>query len=179
MTKPWYKRLARFLGRGNERSAQGKTFALQSYEPDFYVGSSNRQPQVILGLLCPYIVTYFFDSDGNLVTATRHLWKHPAPRMGDDGPYQIYDGDFVQAIEEQIQEWQEQIGFQDKPIRIREFSDEEMYVGIAELPEYLQDADPEDQELAESLMEWKKSGSFVFYWGKDYYMSESGEVEST
>lgn len=128
-----------------------------------------------MGLLCPYVVTYFFDTKGRFSGAGRQLWKHPAPQMENNGPYNIYDAQFEQAITKQIKEWQKEIGFQDKVIRIKEFVDEEMSVGISERPEYLQDADADDEDL----LQWKQSGNFVFVWAKEYWVSDSGEVEST
>jgi hypothetical protein len=157
-----------------------RSFTLQSYEDEFYTGSAHAGTKVLMGLLCPHVVTYFFDSAGALVKIERQLWNHPAPKSEDDGPYQIYDDQFVQSIGQQIRERQKEIGFQEKPIRVLKFADED--VGIKELPGYLEEAirnDPTDEELAEEVADFKELNDFVFCWAKEYWMSVSGEVVST
>jgi hypothetical protein len=157
-------------------------FTLQSCEDEFYTGSAKDGTQVLMGLLCPYIVTYYFNADGVLMNGKRQLWKHPAPRMGENGPYKIYDPQFVANITQQIQEWQQEIGFQPMPIRIQKFGDTEMSVGIDEVPGELEDAiadDPQNEDLIQELEEWKEQHACVLYWGKDYWVSPTGEVLST
>lgn len=154
-------------------------YVLKSYEQEFYTGSNDDCEQVIIGLLCPHVVAYFFDEDGNLLNSERQLWKHPAPQRSPNGPYNIYEEQFVEAINQQIWDWMEKMGFAEEAIEIREFNDEARGVGISELPAYLKDPVPDDEEMAEALNYWLESGNFVFCWAKEYHMSADGEVEST
>ncbi|MBY0550693.1 MAG: hypothetical protein K2W95_25665 [Candidatus Obscuribacterales bacterium] len=158
---------------------QNQIYVLQSYGDEFYTGSNDDCEQVIIGLHCPHIVAYFFDEEGTLVNKERQLWKHPAPRINNDGPYNIYDKEFVEAINQQTWDWMERMGFQEESIKIRKFTDETMGVGISELPTYLKDLDPDEEDMQEALADWLESGNFVFCWGKEYHMAPDGEVEST
>jgi len=161
---------------------QPKRFPLCLDEYGLHAGTTSAGTQVLIGLLCPYVAVYVFSQDGALLGGQRRLWLEPAPRMGEGGPYRIYDPAFQTAVSRQIREWQDELAFTAGCIRVQGFSDPEMNAGIEELPEHLQDLDEEDEdfeELQEQLADWEASGSFVFHWGKEYFMSRDGEVEST
>lgn len=168
-----------FLFKRNPKVPERKIFALESYEPDFYTGTVDDGRQVIMGLLCPEVVACFFDAEGNFTGITKQPWKQAAPRFGADGPYKLGDPAFEAAINQQIEDWQEELGYTNEPIKIKLFADDEMGIGISELPEHLKEPDPDDEDFEETLSNWKESGNFIFIWGKDYWMSASGEVEST
>ena len=152
-----------------------RMFCLESYDDEFHTGLCADGKQVIMGLLCPYVMAYFFDQDGHFSGASRQMWKESAPQFGDGGPYKLSDDKFQQAIAEQIDDWKEQLGFRSSVIRIEQFADHEMGAGITDRPEYLRGADQNDEDL----LEWNKSGNFIFLWGNEYWVSPSGEVEST
>lgn len=161
---------------------QTKLFPVRGYGSDFHTGRTRAGEQLLMGLLCPYIVAYFFTQDGSQIKRERREWLVAAPRMGGDGPYQIYEPGFEATLSEQISQWQEELGFSPELIRVQKFFDPEMYVGIEQVPDHLQDVDESDEdfeELQADLREWEGSGSFVFYWAKDYFMASDGEVEST
>jgi hypothetical protein len=148
---------------------------------DFHAGVLDDGRQVLLGLLCPDVIVFIFDPDGRLITKQEHEWRHPAPRMGNDGPYRIYDPAFVKAIDKQIADLKATLGMEDGTIRVRRFFD--VAVGIEDLPDHLEEPENESPEDAEDRValrrEWEASGSFVLWWAKDYFMSKDGRIEST
>jgi hypothetical protein len=172
-----------------EDTAGDRLFPLQGYGDDFVTGVCADGRQVVMGLLCPYLVAYFFAPDGRLLEDEDRLWERPARRMGGDGPYMIYDDDFQAALARQRKEWQAALGFQPCPIQVRAFLDGRHPVGIELLPDYLQEHEPADwegepdeevrQDIEQSRATWLASGQFVWWWAKDYWMSADGEVEST
>ncbi|HZY83383.1 MAG TPA: hypothetical protein VFE78_01020, partial [Gemmataceae bacterium] len=114
-------------------------------------------------------------------------WDHPAPRMGADGPYMIYDDDFLAALERQRNDWQAEMGFQPRTIKVKAFFDADYSVGVELLPDHYQgletadwfDDEDERREFMKSRDEWVKRGNFVWWWARDYHMSKNGKVEST
>jgi hypothetical protein len=152
----------------------------------FDVGVCSDGRKVLMGLLCPYLVAYFFDAHGNLNGGQRKIWETPAPRMSENGPYQLYGEEFCSALDRQKQQWQNEIQFHSAPIHIKEFFDAEHFAGIELLPEHYQDlesdTDIDEEERQELIVErddWLECGNFVLWWGNDYYMSEDGKVESS
>lgn len=81
---------------------EGRLFRIKSYGDDFVTGLSDDGRQVVMGLLCPELVAYFFDQDGRLLGNERRSWLHPARQMGPHSPYQIYDDAFQEAIVGQL-----------------------------------------------------------------------------
>ena len=166
----------------NDSPDKTDLFSIRGYGSDFYTGRTSAGEQVLMGLLCPYLVGYFFSPDGSLIKKERREWLEPAPRIGGDGPYRISDPAFEAGLSKQLSQWQDELGFNPELIRVQKFFDDEMFVGIDQVPEHLQDLQESDEDLEElrsSLEKWEARGSFVFYWTKDYYMSSGGEVEST
>ncbi|MEZ4446189.1 MAG: hypothetical protein R3B72_44340 [Polyangiaceae bacterium] len=157
-----------------------RLFAIQP-SADFHAGVLDDGRQVLLGLLCPEVVVFVFGRDGRFITKQEQVWRHPAQRMGTDGPYQIYDPAFVRAMNQQIADLKATLGVKDGTIRVRQFFD--VAVGIEEFPDYLEeseDGSPEDAQRRLALRrEWRASGGFVLWWAKDYYMSKDGQIEST
>lgn len=163
-------------------STDNEYYLIRGYGRDFETGITSDDYQVLMGLLCPHVVAYFFSSDGALAEIQQREWSTPAPRMGADGPYRIYDQEFQDRLCEQILNWQSEIGFTASVIRVRPFFDDEHWVGIEALPEYLQEIDESDDDyafLSTEREKWKDEGNFVFYWAKDYYMTGDGKVSST
>jgi len=163
----------------NGRSAVDSTerlFPIQAY--DYKTGICSDGRQVVIGLLCPHLVAYFFDPQGNLLRREQRLWKNPAPKLRGEGPYSIYDHDFREALEQQEREWLTELGFSPGTIWIKEFLDGTP-VGIEQLPDHFQDVDDLDDEERKSLATWIAVGNFVWWWARDYYMSKDGKVEST
>ena len=157
-----------------------RTYAIQP-SLDFHTGVLDDGRQALLGLLCPEVVVFIFDRDGRFLTKQVHDWRYPAPRMGADGPFQIYDPTFVRALKEQIADLKTLLGLTDGTIHVRQFFDLE--VGIEERPDHLEEREDETEEEVEERLamrrEWDDSGSFVLWWAKDYYMSKDGRIEST
>ncbi|MFO0964158.1 MAG: hypothetical protein U0793_01040 [Gemmataceae bacterium] len=68
-----------------------RLFPIQGYGDEFSTGVCADGRQVVMGLLCPHLVAYFFDRKGKLLGDEHRPWNKPAPRMGPDGPYNIYE----------------------------------------------------------------------------------------
>lgn len=161
---------------------QPRRYPIRGYDEDFVTGITRSGSQVLMGLLCPHVVAYFFSPEGALERRELRLWRHPAPRMAPDGPYRLSDPAFRSALAQQIQEWHEELGWRPGAISVQPFFDDDAFVGIEDLPEHLQELDESADASAELLAEradWLARGSFVLYWAKDYFMSRDGAVEST
>lgn len=162
-----------------------RLFRLQVYETDFSTGVCADGRQAVLGLLCPHLIAYFFDRQGDLIACERRLWRRPVVSLGPDGPFSMSNPVFAAALRTQMREWQTELGFRTAAIRFREFFDESQFVGIARWPEHLDprewDGRPETEirYLEGQRAEWDASGQFVWCWGKDYWVAPDGQVEST
>lgn len=165
---------------------EDQLFPITGYGDEFVTGLCSDGRQVVMGLLCPHLVAYYFDRDGRLVEGERRLWNHPAPRSGN-GPYHIYDKAFEAALATQLREWQDSIGYSSQPIRVRAFFDAQQGVGISLFPDHmdlpedeLKSLDGEEREdLERDRAEWLTSGQFVWWWAKDYWTGPDGAVVST
>ena len=73
---------------------EDRQFPLTGYGDEFVTGACPDGRQVVMGLLCPHLVAYFFDPAGRLLGDEHRPWDHPAPRLRDTGPYDIYDPPF-------------------------------------------------------------------------------------
>ncbi len=165
---------------------ENRLFPIQNDEDILATGICADGRQAMMGLLCPWLVAYFFNHDGEIIGGERQQWNHPAPRMGEDSPYRIYDPAFGVAIAAQMKAWQTKLGFKQGKIEIQEFFDEELYVGITVLPDHLELEEIEEEDdleerkyLEEDRANWFANGNFVWWWAKDYWMSKDGDIEST
>ena len=150
-----------------------KLFPLQGYEEDFSTGICADGRQVVLGVLEPELVAYFFDPQGDLLRMERRPPRKPTHSDNN-------------SRDTGHDEWKLELGFVSGPIHIKGFFDAEEYVGIELIPEHLQPeeiaAEPDAElrgHLAETRAGWLEGGNFVWWWAKDYWMSSEGEVEST
>lgn len=167
----------------NYKAPKDLLYPLQSY--DYETGMCADGRQVVMGLLCPNLVAFFFDMQGNLLGKELRLWKHPA--RFENGRYHTYEDEFEAALEQQKTEWQAEIGFQPDTIRVKHFFDAELLVGIELLPDHYLELETTDwisneeerQEYIKDRDSWLENGNFVWWWARDYYMSAEGEVEST
>lgn len=167
--------------------ADDRLFPVNTYGEDFFTAVCADGRQVIIGLLCPHVIAYLFDSQGRLLGDEHRPWNHPAPRTKETGPYQIYDKPFQAALAAQIRDWQLELGYSAAPIRIRAFYDRQHSIGIELLPDHFQLPDEEleemdeqeRQEIVREREKWLASGQFVWWWAKDYWTSADGEVLST
>lgn len=140
-----------------------------------------------MGLLCPKLVAFFFDSKGNLLGHEKRAWSDDAAKMVENNSCTIYSDGFRVLIDKQKKEWQAELGFRPATIRVKAFYDGEYPVGIQVLPEHYKDIetatwfrDEEDrQEFIKSRDRWLAEENFVWWWARDYYMSKDGDVEST
>jgi hypothetical protein len=172
--------------------ASGHQYLIQSHESYFFwAGRTKDRTQVLMGLACPYLVGFFFDLGGNLIgVQKRHLeFLQPSGVFVDGEPiqgqvkiYDIYD----EEIPIRLDEWQQEIGFQEQIISVKRFADPAIGIGIRDYPEHFAEvlSDPEASEeekegVLESLPEWEADGQFVLWWGNDYWLNGDGEVTSS
>lgn len=167
-------------GKSRMDQAHAKRYAIQPHGGgDSYTGLTASTDQVLMGLLCPNLVALFFDAEGDLLRAD----QRPVPFFqGVNPPFHIYD----KRIWPLIEAWQKDLGFQPATIKVNRFFSQDHCVGIEDYPTHFHEAlsDPAEGEeeksaVRESLKLWDKDGLFVLWWGKDYWLDESGEVNSS
>jgi hypothetical protein len=170
------------------QKAKARLFPIQSHEDDFFAGVCADGRQVVMGLLCPAVAAYFFDAEGNYLASERRRWSAGAAKLaGRKPPYTIFGCHFRELTAQQTKAWQTELGFRPGNIYVKQFSNRDHTVGIEILPSHYQDLETtarlttevERRQLIASRDQWLEDGSFVWWWGKDYYMSKEGEVEST
>ncbi len=167
-------------------------YAIQTHEDSFFhAGLAGDGRSVLMGLLCPYLVSIFFDAEGNLLEVqkrsleflqARGVFVDGEPIEGQVRTYNIYD----ERIPERLAEWQQSMGVFPSPIRVKRFFLPEIGVGIEDFPDHFTEilADPHETEeekssIRESMREWEEGDQFVLFWGNDYWLNGSGEVISS
>jgi hypothetical protein len=156
-----------------------RRYPIKPDEGYFEAGITNNHEQVLFGLLCPDLVAFFFDSEGNLL----RIEKRTLDFFHDvQPPYNIYDG----RIPKHVDTWKRDMGLQPAVISIKRFFSEDLYIGIEDYPNHFEDnlADPEASEeekddVRNSMQLWDKDGQFVLWWGNDYWLDGSGRVVSS
>jgi hypothetical protein len=172
-----------------DRMPQSKVrlFQIQNDGNNFFTGVCDGGRQVVMGLLCPEIVAFFFNTAGDLIEQQARPWSEAAAQLaGRELPYKIFGGQFRALIQQQMQAWQAELRFRTKTIQVKEFSGSPYSVGIELLPDQwidLEDAEElDDEEREEEIQardQWLAKGQFVFWWSEDYHMSKSGRVLSS
>ena len=158
-----------------------RLFAIKGYHQDFYAGLTDDGRQVLMGLLIPNLVAYFFAQDGTLLGRERRALAHAAPQIGDNAQNKA----FRDHVMGQLSHWKQEIGFHPQTIYVRAFTGlGDDYIGVEEVPESLsvpdEDEDAKERELREHVLrKWIDEGNFVLIWSGDYHMSREGDVEST
>jgi hypothetical protein len=163
------------MSRKGERS-----YPIKTHEPyGFWTGLTPGNKQVLMGLLCPNLVAFFFDAGGTLLAVEQRplaLFQGVAP------PYDIYD----ERIPGEVASWQSEMGLRPAPIKVKKFFTQEPYAGIEDYPDHFGEvlSDPEagraeKEDVCESMRLWDKDGQFVLQWGNDYWLDDTGEVVSS
>jgi hypothetical protein len=138
-----------------------------------------------MGLMHPFIVTVFFDVEGNCLGPEQRPLSESARTTGAAGIFDdFFDGFFYGDLEN----WQEQLGFTDADIHFREFFLPQYDIG-AESParhwSRINDGLPPDhlacteEEIAEHIRSWKDSGMYSLWWGKQYDVDAKGDIVGT
>jgi hypothetical protein len=170
---------------GGRAVADERLFPIQAY--DYETGVCTDGQQVVMGLLCPELVAFYFDSQGNLLGREGRRWSDAAGKIaGDRPPYHTFNDEFKALIDAQRKAWQAELGYSPATVRVKQFHDDKYQVGIDILPDHFEDiesrtwlSEEQRQDYAESRAEWLADGNFVWWWARDYYMSADGKVEST
>jgi hypothetical protein len=83
-------------------------------------------------------------------------------------------------LNQEFEDWKNAMELIPSTIQVKLFSIENYRIALQEFPEFMQEeAERGDEDAIEWMQEWKASGSFVLYWGNDYFLSPDGEVESS
>src|SRR5262245_26387932 len=96
-----------------------RLFSIQPYCDEFVTGICADGRQVVMGLICPNLVAYFFDNKGRLLGCEHREWNKPPPKLWRDGPNDINDGAFQDGLAEQQNEWQGALGFRAATIKVQ------------------------------------------------------------
>lgn len=155
-------------------------------EADFYTGTTPDNLQRVMG---PWgsrlIVCLSFNTDGSPVRLETQKVREPLP--GEFDASSDWDHDFGWCLRQALV-WQKELSWQPGLIRVRRFMVAENPICISDYPRwairYL--ADPiycyrpdAREEIGRNVREWEDGGSFVFRWGKDFYISRDGLVLAT
>jgi hypothetical protein len=147
----------------------------------FFAGITPESEQVLMGLYCPNLLAFYFDSEGTLLRSE----EQPVPffqNVTTPRPYDIYD-DRIQPL---INAWQADMKLRSKVIHVKRFWSEEHSIGIEEYPSHFHEilsdliADEEEKtSVRKSLQQWDEDGQFVLHWGNEYWLDRTGEVVSS
>ena len=157
-------------------------------DADLHAGKIAGDRQVLMGLLYPNITAVVFDDEGEFLKV--NYTSAPAAEMHPDGDvYLLHSPEYQERYLELLERCKGEIEFQAGTIWIRPFWIDEDYIGIRPLPSHLEEflVNPDDvaedeeekEDLLEDIKDWRASGNFVLWWGKDFWMDASGEIEST
>ncbi len=157
-----------------------RRYPINSHETYFFfAGRTHDKRQVLMGLLCPDLVAFFFDAGGNLLNVEH---RPVSFFQGVTPPYDIFD----ERIPALIDEWQVEMGFQPSTIKVKKFFFQELYIGIEDYPSHFgeilsdpQASEEEKSDIRDSMRLWDEERQFVLQWGNDYWIDESGEVVSS
>ncbi len=145
---------------------QDYLYPIQTHEEyGFFAGLGGDGRPVLMLATDFEILAIFFDSNGNLT----EIQKRTVPRF---------------HYAEALPSWQKEMNFKPGTIRVKKFFLPEYEAGIEDLPEHLAEflANPEGYEkderdrLSEFIQGWIQRGQFVFLWGNDYWVDNTGEV---
>jgi hypothetical protein len=167
---------------------------LYTIRPDqgyFCCGTTGDGRQVLMGLYCPDLVAFFFNTAGDFLGhESRHLEflqrnsviVDGVPIEGLVANYDIYDV----RIAPRFRAWQGELDFRDLTIRVKKFSEPILRIGIEDEPDHfgeiLEDPNSSEEdkaEVGESIAVWYGDGQFVLFWGNDYWLDATGEVVSS
>jgi hypothetical protein len=157
-----------------------RRYPITSHEAyGFWTGVTPDKRQVLMGLLCPNLVAFFFDADGHLLAVEQRLltfFQDVTP------PYNIYDDRIPAAVDA----WQREMSLQPVTITVRKFFVHEPYLGVEDYPDHFAEilSDPEEgegekEDIRDSMRLWDQAGQFVLQWGNDYWLNDTGEVVSS
>jgi hypothetical protein len=151
--------------------------------PDRYLtGIIPSANQIIMGILLPNIWIYTFDNAGFPIQRNRYPLSYLPPQI--DGIYRIYNKEAEDGLSKCLNDLANSIELIIKNIEIREFFDDDNYVGItrysSEIENFIENKEELDEEeqiqMAEQLEEWNKNGYAVMCWCEEYTINNQGKV---
>lgn len=157
-------------------------YQLRSHSAYWFYVSKSETLQTIMGLICDRFYSIIFDDRGRLIEVQQRPLK-VAPPLSDD----VDDfGRLSNAVEKEVLQVRNELGVADAAIRVTRFRVPDVQIGIADLPEDLQEyvdyravSGCTEEDLEEALNGWKEESLFVFWWGQSFYVNAEGEVASS
>jgi len=164
------------------KDPSARLYSIDSYPIDFVAGYLPDGNQTLSGVLYPDLAVIEFDSHGTFL----RVLTRPIPGELLELVNGIYRSD-EDAVMDCLEQWRKELGIVPGKITVQRFSLPDLGVGIDDFPDDFDDVlsrpefygEESVQSVHEESARWQEQGNFVFWWGKDYYMSRDGEVEST
>jgi hypothetical protein len=157
-----------------KEKAPDHLYRVQSHSPDFQAGHLQDGTQVLMGFSAsgPYIVAVTFDIAGNYLTT-----------LSKEDPMSTDKDSSWEADQERLYQWAVELGFTEDTVEVKKFSLPEHEIQINDFPDHLQELLDSGKELEgdekEMMDHWVESREFVLIWGRDLWLNENAEVEST
>ena len=154
----------------------------------FSAGSAAGGKQVLMGLLYPELVSLFFDKCGVFSHTEARRLPFEAPTHSVSKVHVLEDHQFAGKVDMLLAAWQQDIAFKPGLIQVQKFFLPDRHLGIADIPKAFDaflrnpaiiEDEVERKELSKTLDDWKRKRMFVLWWGKDYWLDEHGEIDST
>jgi hypothetical protein len=161
-------------------------YTIQNYDDYYSTGTTGNDEQVVMGLIAPDIVIYFFDQEGFYLRQKSVPLPNPPEKDSESGIY-LLDSHFIARFADELAEVKRQFGYQPGPISIETFFDPKNYVGVSSYPSNYQEfldypdrfSEEEKQAYESYIKQWDDDECFVFCWGEEYWMNSNGEIESS
>ena len=162
-----------------QESSNPRLYNIQNDPILFHTGRGENGNQMLIGVQFPEIVLVEFDAQGNyLRVVTREIPKQFLS-VGN-GIFQADDTVLLALIEN----WKDEMGLIPGTISVKQFFLPDRWIGIRDLPQYIQDYldapgnyDEElSRELQEEIRQWREHGDFVLNWDEDYDLNQEGEI---
>ena len=171
------------LGRGKDY-----VYTIQDDPRHYYTGVAPDGSQCLLVIYYPDSVWVLFDKEGNLIGNRKERLPDSTIDIVERSGYTFTES-FLKGADLELVGRFHQRGFQESPIRVKQFFLPEYYIGILDLPELCSEilAAPsqfsdEDCSFAEDLRRrWASEGRFQICLNPDSYrhMNRAGEVEAS
>lgn len=162
-----------------------RVFAIRGEEDIFHTGVTDDGRQILMGMIGPLLVAYYFTPDGRLLGRDTRVLEHHPTRSGGRGLYRTSDPSYREGVRRQLARWQEELGFRPETIHVRAFTGlEGDFVKLEVVPSHLYEHGPDETDenrmyREQLISEWEAAGNFVLWWNVDFHMSKEGEVIST
>jgi hypothetical protein len=169
----------------NPSAETDRSYTIRGSSYDFFTGVTTDGLQMLVVIACPYFISFLFDREGNLIESQEKLLSEKT--RSTFARYGSYEA-LARAIDEELSSWFHALGFQEKPITVKQFFHPGHHIGIKEFPEYYSAIlrnptaySPDENQLAQAeFKRWSSAGLFELWLneGVNLCIDRSGQVES-